>query len=202
MKRIGITGPTGAGKSTALQSMEALGIRIVDCDAVYHSLLERSAELRGDLTKRFGTGILDELGNIDRKRLGGVVYQDADAMADLDAIAHRYVLEELDCIETQALREGRPAVAYDAIALIESGLSARCNAVVGVLAPVETRIGRIMIRDGISEEYARMRVSAQKDEGFFRAHCTHILENNGDETQLAFQAGAKRLFTDILNDPL
>lgn len=198
MKRIGITGPTGAGKSTALHVLKTLGVQVVDCDVVYHDLLQRDITLRTELLERFGPDILDQANQIDRKKLGAIVYRNTAALVDLNNIAHAHVLEALAHMEETALREGRPAVAYDAIALIESGLGARCNAVVGVLAPLEVRIRRIMARDGISEAYARMRVSAQKEDGFFRAHCTYILENDDTGTPQAFQAEAERLFTRIL----
>ena len=116
---------------------------------------------------------------MDRKALGSVVFGDPEALADLNAITHRFIMEEIDRQAAQAEAEGRPAVAIDAIALIESGVGESCDAVVGILAPKEVRIRRIMAREGISEDYARKRVEAQQGDGFFRAHCGHILENRG-----------------------
>lgn len=193
MKRIGITGPTGAGKTTALNALTSLGVHVIDADKVYHDLLESSIPMREALTNRFGAGILDGTGGIDRKALGNVVFADADALADLNAITHRFVLEEIERQTALAEAEGRPAVAIDAIALIESGAAEGCDAVVGILAPKQVRIRRIMAREGISEEYARKRVEAQQDDDFFRAHCTHILENGGEDAG-AFEAQALALF--------
>lgn len=198
MKIIGITGPTGAGKTTALNVLEELGALVIDADAVYHRLLECSAPLRTALTERFGGEILDEMGKLDRKRLGSVVFGDPQALSDLNAITHGFVLEEIDRLCAQAKTEGRPAAAIDAIALIESGAADRCSVVVGVLAPKELRIRRIMAREGISEDYARRRVEAQREDAFFRASCGYILENNGVETQAAFRAQAQALFQKIL----
>ena len=94
MKRIGITGPTGAGKTTALQALVELDAHIIDADAVYHALLESSAPLRAALTVRFGPSILDGEGRVNRKALGGVVFGDPAALADLNAITHcDYLLE-------------------------------------------------------------------------------------------------------------
>ena len=90
MKVIGITGQTGAGKTTALKEIERLGGCVLDADAVYHQLLEKDAALRDELQARFGP-LEDGTGRIDRKKLGNVVFRDADALADLNAIAHRYV---------------------------------------------------------------------------------------------------------------
>lgn len=188
MKRIGITGPTGAGKTTALNALSALGVHIIDADQVYHDLLEGSAPLREALTTRFGTGIVTDEGKVDRKALGNVVFADPEALADLNAITHRFIIHEIDRQAAQAQAEGRPAVAIDAISLIESGVGETCDAVVGILAPREIRIRRIMAREGIPEDYARKRVEAQQGDGFFRAHCTHILENQGTAEEFGRKA--------------
>lgn len=198
MKIIGITGPTGAGKTTALRVLRELGAVVIDCDEVYHTLLENSSLLREELQERFGADILDEMGKIDRKRLGGVVFSDEQALEELNEVTHRYVRAEVFRAVERARAAGLPAAAIDAIALIESGLAAECDAVVGVLAPAEVRIRRIMVRDGISEAYARSRVAAQKGENFFRANCTHILENDGKDSPEVFAAHARKLFTQVI----
>ena len=199
MKIIGITGPTGAGKTTALGELARLGVEIIDCDALYHQLLKNNGLLRSALLDRFGADILDDGGKIDRKKLGGVVFRDRTALAELNAVTHRFVLAELDRRLLTAEREGRRAVAIDAIALIESGVGERCDAVVCVLAPREVRIRRIMDREGISEAYARSRVDAQKDEHFFRAHGTHILENDSVSRE-EFSRRARKIFEAILSE--
>ena len=149
--------------------------------------------MRAELTARFGPGILDGAGRVDRKALGGVVFADPAALADLNAITHRYVMEEIQRQTAQAAAQGRPAVAIDAIALIESGAADACDVVVGVLAPKEVRVRRIMAREGISEAYARKRVDAQQGDDFFRAHCGYILENGGEDPA-EFEARALALF--------
>lgn len=198
MKIIGITGPTGAGKTTALGALRELGAWMIDADEVYHRLLEESAPLREALTARFGD-IQDKSGKIDRKKLGNVVFGDPTALSDLNAITHRFIGEEIDRQLSAARAEGRSAAAIDAIALIESGLGDRCDAVVGVIASAELRVRRIMAREGIPETYARKRVNAQQGEEFFRTHCDYLLENTEHDTPEAFRARALALFTDILS---
>lgn len=198
MKIIGITGPTGAGKTTALGALTALGACIIDADAVYHRLLEESPPLREALVARFGD-ICDQAGRIDRKKLGEQVFTDPAALADLNGITHRFVGEAIDQLLAGAEASGCPAAAIDAIALIESGLGARCDAVVGVIAPAEVRVRRIMAREGIPEDYARKRVSAQKGENFFRENCDYVLENTEDDTPQSFGGRALVLFTEILD---
>lgn len=197
MKVIGITGPTGAGKTTALKVLAELGGYLIDADAVYHRLLEESAPMRSELTGRFGN-ICGKTGKIDRKKLGEIVFDDPSALADLNAITHRYVGEDIDRQLRTAEEERRPCAAIDAIALIESGIGGRCDALVAVLAPAELRIRRIMAREGIPEDYARKRVEAQRGEDFFRAHCDHILENTEQDTTGTFGARARALFESLL----
>ncbi len=199
MKRIGITGPTGAGKTTALHALRELGVCILDADRVYYELLDQNRDLKKELRERFGGGILDGAQGIDRKKLGNLVFGNPAALADLNAIAHRYVLAELARREAKAENEGVPAVAIDAIALIESGIGKTCDAVVSVLAPPEVRIQRIMARDGISEDYARKRVFAQQADEFYRANSQYVLENGGEESPQDFSRRAKELFKRILN---
>lgn len=194
---IGITGPTGAGKTTALNALKALKAEVIDCDAVYHELLAGCGAMLDELRTRYGDGIFGADGALDRKALGTIVFADEQALADLNAITHRYISAEVERRITLAREEGRPAAAVDAIALLESGLSQRCHCTVAVTAPDEVRVRRIMARDGIGEEYARMRIAAQKPVSYFEEHCDYILSNAGDDPQ-AFYDQALELFQNII----
>lgn len=197
MTIIGITGPTGAGKTTALNELEKLGGVIIDCDAVYHELLKSDLTLQGELQSRFGV-LTDENGVFDRKKLGGVVFHDPAALADLNAIAHRHVVDAVKVILSQAEQEKIPAAAIDAIALFESGLADLCQATVAITAPADIRVERIMAREGISREYAQSRVNAQNPEEFYTSRCQHTLRNDCASAQ-EFGARAETLFRSILN---
>ena len=196
MTVIGITGPTGAGKTTVLGVLTQLGGAVADCDAVYHELLRTSAAMQSELENRFGSGIFDENRDLRRKELGAIVFEDKSALADLNAITHRHIIAELEQRITLATDQGRPAIALDAIALLESGAGALCDVTVAVTAPEETRVRRIMAREGISEEYARARIAAQKPSEWFEARCTYILCN--DAGRESFEAKARALFEKIL----
>ena len=195
---IGLTGPTGAGKTTVLHVLEGMGAAVLDADAIYHDLTVSSQPMRQALQERFGPDIYDDQGVLLRKQLGARVFGDAQALEDLNAITHRYIQLEIQKRLDQAQAEGKQVAVVDAIALIESGVADICHITVAVVAKAETRIGRIMARDGIDEAYARKRVEAQKPAEFFETHCQYTLHNDGDDPgQLEQQATA--LFAHILH---
>lgn len=196
MTIIGITGPTGAGKTTALNELKKLGGVIIDCDAVYHELLKSNRALQDELQNRFGI-LTDENGGFDRKKLGGVVFHNPAALADLNAIAHRHVVDAVKVILAKAEEEKIPIAAIDAIALFESGLADLCQATVAITAPAEIRVERIMTREGISREYAQSRVNAQNPEEFFTSRCQHTLRNDC-ASAAEFADRAQKLFRSIL----
>lgn len=195
---IGLTGPTGAGKTTVLHVLEGMGAAVLDADAIYHDLTVSSQPMRQALQERFGPDIYDNQGVLLRKQLGARVFGDAQALEDLNAITHRYIQLEIQKRLDQAQAEGKQVAVVDAIALIESGVADICHITVAVVAKAETRIGRIMARDGIDEAYARKRVEAQQPAEFFETHCQYTLHNDGDDPgQLEQQATA--LFAHILH---
>ena len=195
MKLIGITGPTGAGKTTALNELTALGAELIDCDAVYHELLESSEEMNGALKARFPAAYVE--GKLDRKRLGNVVFRDKAALAELSRITVYYINEEINRRIEAARTAGLPGVGVDAINLIGSGIEERCDATVAIVAPAEFRVKRIMARDGISEEYAWNRIKSQQPNSYFEAHCDYVLRN--DSTAEEFAAKARALFLNLLS---
>ena len=182
---LGITGGTGAGKTTLLHALERRGALVLDCDAVYHEMLRTDAPLRADLTAAFGDVFAPD-GGLDRQKLGNIVFGDAGALAQLDAIIFRHLPRAL----ARRMEESDARlIALDAIKLVESGLGALCDVTVAVTAPEEVRVRRIMTRDGISEDYARARVRAQRSEEAFRADCDAVFENNyPTPAQAAFAA--------------
>lgn len=196
MTVIGITGPTGAGKTTALNELEKLGGVVIDCDAVYHELLKSNTTLQNELEARFGA-LKDENGVFDRKKLGSVVFHDPAALADLNAIAHRYVVWAVKDILKDAEEKSCPAAAVDAIALFESGLADLCDTTLAITAPAEIRVERIMAREGISREYAQSRVNAQNTEEFYTSRCQYTLRNDC-ASAAQFGARANQLFREIL----
>ena len=170
---IGITGGSGCGKTTLLGCIRELGGVVLDCDAIYHRLLQTDPQLLEAIEARF-PGVVEN-GQLQRKKLGAIVFSDEKALADLNRITHSAVKAEvLRCLP----REGLAAI--DAIGLFEGGLSELCHTTVAVTAPKADRVARLMARDGISQEYAQKRIEAQRSNEEFSALCAHTLENDGD----------------------
>ena len=189
---VGITGPTGAGKTSALRALEQLGGYVLDCDSIYHEMLRTDTGLRGAITAAFGD-VFTPGGQLDRQKLGTLVFGDAAQLERLNAIIYDQLPREL---ERRMAASPAPIIGIDAINLVESGLSKLCDRTLAVIAPAENRIRRIMARDGIPEEYARLRIAAQKDDDFYRTHCTDVLVNTS-ATPEDFQAAALDFFRKI-----
>jgi len=174
---IGITGGTGCGKTTLLGCIEEKGGTVIDCDALYHGLLQTDPQLLANIEKAF-PGVVED-GVLQRKKLGAMVFADPEKLAQLNAITHSAVKKEV----LRLLENAKGLVAIDAIGLFEGGLADLCHTTVAVTAPEDLRIKRLMARDGISEEYARSRIAAQHDGRWFSEHCAHTLENNGTKEE-------------------
>ena len=192
MTVIGVTGSSGSGKSTLTGVFARHGALICDADAIYHRLLAESAEMRDALTAEYGEGILS--GNrIDRKKLGAVVFSDSEKLLKLNSLTHPFVIAEI--VRMLETTEASLAV-VDAPLLFESGLDGVCDVTVGVLAPWEARLARIMARDNITEEAASARLSAQKPASYYIERADLILHN--DTSAEAFAEKAEKLYEDIL----
>ena len=169
---LGITGGTGCGKTTLLNLLEKQGALVIDCDKVYHQLLESDRSLLEEIGTRF-PGVITE-GKLDRKKLGSIVFADPQALQDLNAITHKAVKKEV----LRLLETAPDLVGIDAIGLFEGGLAELCQLTVAVTAPEDVRIARLMAREHISQEYAAARIAAQRPQAEFAALCDVTLENS------------------------
>ena len=189
---IGITGGTGSGKTSALEAIRDLGGRVIDCDEVYHEMLRDSAELRHAIEVKFH-GVFNSDGTLNRKKLGELVFENKERMAQLNEVIYRFIVPEV-----QRRCQAGELVAVDAINLIESGAEALCDRTVAVTAPAELRVRRIMARDNITEQYARLRISAQQPDEYYRGKCDCEL-NNAADTAAAFEMEAREFFQRLID---
>lgn len=190
MKIIGLTGPSGAGKGTAADLLAAYGVPHIDCDSIYHSLLTSGSDCTKALTAEFGMQILSCDGSVDRKKLSSLVFSGEgheERLDRLNKITHNYVLQECRRLIEIHKQDGKRAVTVDAPTLFESGFDKECDIILVVSAPYSSRLDRITRRDGINQEKAIERLSAQKDDEFYISRADFVIENSSDLEKLKSQ---------------
>lgn len=184
MRLIGVTGPSGAGKGALCELLKKRGIVCIDADAVYHSLLVPPSECLDALRDAFGESVFLPNGSLDRAALGRIVFAENDKLELLNSTVLSYVLAKFRIMISEFEAKGEAAVVIDAPTLIESGFDKECDVVISVLAPVETRLERIMRRDAISREKALLRIKAQKSDEFYISHSDAVVHNDGSQDAL------------------
>ncbi len=182
MTVIGLTGPTGSGKSTLCKIAAEIGIKSIDADKVYHGLLVPPSPCLDAIVKAFGNGVLNEDGSLNRTALASVVFAvGADEKLEmLNSITHKFVKEEFRRIISDMKNSGERFVIVDAPTLYESGFDKECDFTVAIIADRSIRSTRIIERDSLSTDRAEQRLSAQKPDEFFIRRADHVLYNNGD----------------------
>ena len=168
---------------------------LVDCDALYDELLRWDESLKQELRGAFGDSFFQD-GKLNKKALGKLVFADQKAMARLNGIVFSAVGTAVEEIIEKSTARG---VVIDAINLVESGLARRCDFTVALTAPAEVRLRRIMARDGIDEAYAKSRMAAQKSDGFYKKHCTFLLENRAS-SKGEFRQLIREFFEDLMEN--
>jgi dephospho-CoA kinase len=177
LKLIGLTGGAGSGKSTVASMLRELGATVLDADVAAHTVYEPGSLGFDMIESEFGPDYVRE-GQIDRARLGELVFHDADARARLNAIVHPLVREWMSAQTAHALMRGAEVVVQDVPLLYENGLEALYGDVVVVFVPPRVQIERLVGR-GVSEDRARAIVAAQMPIDEKRARARHVIDNSG-----------------------
>lgn len=171
MMKVGITGGIGSGKSTVCRLFAARGVAVYDSDTEAKRLM--ATTLRPAIEARFGAGAFRD-GVLDRAYLADIVFRDAQALADLDALVHPAVLRDFEA--WAAAQPGYYVILESAI-LFEAGLEHAVDRTVAVLAPVELRVRRTCRRDRCDEEAVRRRIAAQADDDTLCARADYTIVN-------------------------
>ena len=186
---IGLTGESGAGKSTVARLLEMNGFYIIDCDAISRTL-DTDKDYVAAIERAFGAPAVHFYGGVkrvNRKALGALVFGKdplPGGVAKLNAISHPIIIERVHESIALAKAAGKIAV-IDAPLLFEAGLDRVCDVTLGVTAPENERINRLCLRDGIDADMAKKRFANQKSEDFLKKNCTYIISNSGGSEALA-----------------
>lgn len=195
MKKIGLTGSIGAGKSTVARLLREKGIPVLDADAVAREVSSSPVVLKS-VQETFGDEYVLEQG-LNRAKLATLVFANPEARAQLNAIIHPRVRSEMNRLQHQLEKTGVPAVVQDIPLLFESKLEPLFDAVILVDAPLEIRLQRVLARDGMTKDNFLARDAAQMPASEKRLRAAVTLENAGDETELAKQLAEALLRLEI-----
>lgn len=177
---LGLTGPIAAGKSQVAGILAELGAEVIDADVVYRELIAPPSALLEQVATRFGPGILDDAGAIDRTALGKIVFNDPTALADLESITHPAVVDE---VRRRIARSTADVVVNEAIRLIESGMAAEADVLWLVDADPEIRLRRLMARNSLDEDAARSRLVASRPTLPHGLTFDEIIDNSGSRSE-------------------
>lgn len=179
MKIIGLTGPSGSGKSSCYDFFNKLDIPCIDADDIYHKLLIPPSECVNELVSEFTSEILID-GKVDRKRLSQIVFFDktGERLKKLNEITHKFVIKEINKKLDEIKLQNKKASVIDAPLLFESGLHNQCDLTIAIVADEKTRIDRIVSRDSLEFDMAKARTDAQKPLDFYESKATYTITND------------------------
>lgn len=192
-KVVGLTGQTGAGKSTVAAAAAAAGCYVINADIAAREAVAKGSECLKALADEFGSDIIDGNGECNRRLLAQRAFASADRTLRLNEITHPWIIRRIsEYIE--AYRQKVGVILLDAPLLYESGADALCDCVVAVTAPEKIRLERIMQRDSLTEEEATMRIRAQHDAAYYSDRADYIIDGT-----LPLGEGGSKL-TELLAD--
>ena len=181
-KVIGLTGMSGAGKSTACKMFREAGFYVIDCDGICREIVKKGKPCLKEIASGFGSEILTAEGELNRRLMGKIIFSDPDKRIKLNGIM--YPFASYSVIKRIIFSDSEYTV-LDAPTLFESGLEDICGKIVSVAADKEILINRITVRDGITREEAKNRLDSQYDADFFREKSDILIMNNGSEEEFS-----------------
>ncbi len=177
---VGLTGQTGAGKSTVSKVFQANGFAVINADHVARNVVEKGSRCLAEIEDFFGRNVINPDGTLNRSALATIVFSDHSKLEMLNTITYPYITSSiLKKIRMHASRDEK-LILLDAPTLFESRADDFCEIIISVLADPDIRQTRIISRDGLTAEQAQKRMNSQLDEEFFGSHSDYIIHNNGD----------------------
>ena len=180
IKIVGLTGQTGAGKSSVSRIISSRRIEVIDCDEVSRYVVDNEKSCVADLSLEFGIQILDVNGSLNRKKLGSIVFGDKEKLSKLNLLILPYICDEVFKRVKRLDEKNVPLVVLDAPTLFESGIEKSCDFVVSVIAPLQLRLNRIIVRDHLTDDEARRRIASQHEDEFYTGRSDYVIVNDGD----------------------
>ena len=178
MIKLGITGGSGSGKTTVSDIFRKEGIDVIDTDIVARIIVEPGKPALDEIKDYFGQEYITPAGTLDRKKMAALVFSNPDKRLRLNEITHKYISQYVDEYIHNYTGD---IIGIDGAVLIESGIGEGCDYILSVIADKEERIKRIIMRDSISEETAKKRIEAQKNDDFYIENSDYIVYNNSKD---------------------
>jgi dephospho-CoA kinase len=178
---IGLTGGIGAGKTTVAQVFKTLGIPVFNADVVAKQLMQNSPIIKAQLIATFGDKVYAATGELDKTYLAGLVFKDAYQLELLNAIVHPVTIQ---AAKDWAATQTTPYVIKEAALLFESAAAEGMTAVIGVAAPINLRIQRVMQRDACTKIEVEQRMHNQISDAIKLKLCDWVIENNDQDLMI------------------
>ena len=183
---IGITGSSGAGKSTICDILkDEYKVKIINADKIAKKLSKKGTNYIIDIIEKFGKDIVDEEGELRRKKLAEIIYTDSEKRKELNECTFKYIRKEIERqIKKEKNSNNNNTIIIDAPLLFECDLDKICDKVIGIISKKELQIERVVARDNIDYDQAEKRINAQATNEFYKDKCDDIIENNNDVFKL------------------
>ena len=178
---IGLTGQSGAGKTTVSKVFSENGFGVINCDDVARNCTSAGSECNKALAKVFPS-CFDDKFSLDRKAISEIIFSNKQMLKSFDEIVYPFIIKRIKIIINK-LSEKYDVILLDAPTLFESGADKLCDIKVAVIASHKNRLSRITKRDNISSELASKRLKSQFTEQFFKENCDYLIENNGTKIE-------------------
>lgn len=175
----GLTGGIGSGKSTVAALLEDYGVPVVSADELSRIVVARGSDGLADVVASFGEEVLDDVGELDRRKMASIVFRDPSRRRDLESILHPRIRERFEQVLDALEKAGHGVAVYEVPLLFEKNLQGEMKAVVLVTAEEDVRIARVRGRDDVTETEVRARMATQMDESLKRKRADYIIDNSG-----------------------